>query len=429
HWDDIVDLVNSVVDNLAAIVSGNIGAAAGLVEGALARAIPTAIGFLASLLGLGDLGEDIKGILEKVREPVFAAVDWVLTNVIKPVIDAVAGGVDALFGKGKDDERRPEERKAALDSAMGEAQATLSDPNTSVADVKKALPVIKDRHQVKQLDMVVDQEQGDKEVVHVVGANSPQVMGPPVLKVVRQPVQRAEDGGGGAAAGVVTMQSPPATLDVDVEKEVQQLVAEAKARQSVEQAKYEALPAGPKKKKTYAGGEDKESPELPIGFTKSGWGLSAALSEDPSVMYQRLTSFGGLSEVQSAALKDPDLRPLMLPIHIEGETEDEWKERWHESYDKAVELSKSKPPPFPLPARYGLDRRGVAGIYYSSHAERQIYERTGSQAIGIAGPEPVCSECRAFLSSRAQGDSKIIVVADSLGNAVVFLRNGKIESR
>ena len=51
----IIALVNAIIDSIAAIAKGSIGVAATLVENALAKAIPVAIGFLASLLGLGDI--------------------------------------------------------------------------------------------------------------------------------------------------------------------------------------------------------------------------------------------------------------------------------------------------------------------------------------------------------------------------------------
>jgi len=39
------------------------------VEGALAKAIPVAIGFLASLLGLGDPAKPVRETIEKARSP------------------------------------------------------------------------------------------------------------------------------------------------------------------------------------------------------------------------------------------------------------------------------------------------------------------------------------------------------------------------
>ena len=65
----IMSLVNAIVGALSSVVSGNIGAMATAVENALARAIPVAISFLASLLGLG-------GISDKVREVVEGCAAW-----------------------------------------------------------------------------------------------------------------------------------------------------------------------------------------------------------------------------------------------------------------------------------------------------------------------------------------------------------------
>lgn len=66
----ILALVNAVIDSIAAIAKGAVGVAAGFVENALAKAIPVAIGFLASLLGLGDPSKPVRGFIEKARAPV-----------------------------------------------------------------------------------------------------------------------------------------------------------------------------------------------------------------------------------------------------------------------------------------------------------------------------------------------------------------------
>ncbi|MBJ7597144.1 hypothetical protein [Candidatus Nephthysia bennettiae] len=101
HASEIVDLVNSILDNLAAIVAGNIAAAAKLVEDSLAKAIPLVIGFLASLLGLGDFGGKIRGVIDKVRQPVNEAIDWVLGKVVKPMVGFVGKGASWAMGKAK----------------------------------------------------------------------------------------------------------------------------------------------------------------------------------------------------------------------------------------------------------------------------------------------------------------------------------------
>src|SRR5260370_36518761 len=70
-----IDLVNAIIDSMAAIAKGSIGLAAKWIEDALAKAIPVAIGFLASLLRLGDIRCTIKQTIEKGQAPVNKPID------------------------------------------------------------------------------------------------------------------------------------------------------------------------------------------------------------------------------------------------------------------------------------------------------------------------------------------------------------------
>jgi hypothetical protein len=79
----IMEFVNSVLDSIGAIAKGNIGIVADRVEGALAKALPVAISFLASLLGLGGISEKIRSIIDTVRAPINKAVDFVVKGAIK----------------------------------------------------------------------------------------------------------------------------------------------------------------------------------------------------------------------------------------------------------------------------------------------------------------------------------------------------------
>ena len=72
----IADLISAITDSIGAIARGSVGAAAKKVEAALAKSIPVAIGFLASLLGLGDITATIKRFIDRIREPVEAAIRW-----------------------------------------------------------------------------------------------------------------------------------------------------------------------------------------------------------------------------------------------------------------------------------------------------------------------------------------------------------------
>lgn len=78
----ILSFVNAVLDSVLSIAKGDIVPAAQAVEGALAKAIPVAIGFLASLLGVGDLGEKIKKVIDKIQEPINKVIDWLIKKAV-----------------------------------------------------------------------------------------------------------------------------------------------------------------------------------------------------------------------------------------------------------------------------------------------------------------------------------------------------------
>jgi hypothetical protein len=81
----IITLVNAIIDSIVAIASGNLSAAIDWVEKALAKAIPVAIGFLASLLGLGDISGTIRKLIDRAQAPINKAIDWVINNAVAVV--------------------------------------------------------------------------------------------------------------------------------------------------------------------------------------------------------------------------------------------------------------------------------------------------------------------------------------------------------
>lgn len=102
----ILDFVNTIIDSIANIVAGNLSGAAKMVEDSLARLIPLAIGFLASLLGLDGISEKVQKIIHAIQAPINKAIDWVLDKAIAlakklgidQLVKKVKGGID----KGKD---------------------------------------------------------------------------------------------------------------------------------------------------------------------------------------------------------------------------------------------------------------------------------------------------------------------------------------
>ncbi|HEU4324841.1 MAG TPA: hypothetical protein VFS21_16975, partial [Roseiflexaceae bacterium] len=99
----LASLVNSVIDSVMAIASGDIGGAASHIEQSLAKALPTVIGFLADLLGLGGISQKVQQIITKVRSPIEKAITWLVQKAV-----ALGKKLWALLkgkGKGKDKDK------------------------------------------------------------------------------------------------------------------------------------------------------------------------------------------------------------------------------------------------------------------------------------------------------------------------------------
>lgn len=90
----IASFVNAVFESISNIASGAIGTAATWIENALARAIPVILGFLGRLIGLGNISEQIRNIIARVRAPIDRGIDRVVNWVVsqgRRLMNAVTG--------------------------------------------------------------------------------------------------------------------------------------------------------------------------------------------------------------------------------------------------------------------------------------------------------------------------------------------------
>ncbi len=90
----LVAFVNTVIDSVADMVRGNVGAVVDKIEDVLGKMVPILIGFLANLVGLGGIGQKIREIVEKLQKPVNKALDFVINTGLKlagPIIRGISG--------------------------------------------------------------------------------------------------------------------------------------------------------------------------------------------------------------------------------------------------------------------------------------------------------------------------------------------------
>ena len=169
--------------------------------------VPIIIGFLASVIGLGGIGEKIREIVQTLQKPVNKALDFIIKTGLKlaaPIINAIkrsASWVKGKYEKGKawtkekiekgkawvkgkvgatrkrlvgkqPDERSPEEKARAVTAALEESEALMS-KRLPARELTAALPSIKKQYSLTELRMVVEEQTGMTERVHVEGAASP----------------------------------------------------------------------------------------------------------------------------------------------------------------------------------------------------------------------------------------------------------------
>jgi hypothetical protein len=93
----MLEIVNSFVEGVAEIASGNTKKAADFLERTLARGVPIVIGFLANQVGLTGIGKRIGEMIEKAREMVDKAISW----LVNKAVDTAFAVIDKIIATGK----------------------------------------------------------------------------------------------------------------------------------------------------------------------------------------------------------------------------------------------------------------------------------------------------------------------------------------
>ena len=179
--NQILDFVEAVVDSIANIARGAIGAAANWIEKALANMVPILIGFLASLIGLGGITEKIKSIIKKVQ----AKVDKAIDKAIKKIVDVVKKLFGKLTGKDKKDKRTEAEVQRDLNAAVRDATVLVNDESKDKEAIERGLPAIKSRYKLTEI-VVVETEEGEDEVADLVRATINPTLPTPTKKRIRK---------------------------------------------------------------------------------------------------------------------------------------------------------------------------------------------------------------------------------------------------
>ncbi len=169
---EIALVIKGFIDSIVAIASGAIDGAAKKVESILASILSLAIGFLAGFIGLGNVSDKVKGVLETVR----ATIDKALDAVIKWIVTSAKKLFAKAFGKGKDgktDERTSEAKAHDLRLAVEEGTVVADAHGDDLQAIRTKLAPIQRKYGLVKLDVANDG--GIKH--HLVGEINPTYVG------------------------------------------------------------------------------------------------------------------------------------------------------------------------------------------------------------------------------------------------------------
>lgn len=144
--NQILDLVESIVNSIAAIASGAIGAAANFVERTMARTIPVILDFLARFIGLGDVGAQVQTTIRNLQGAVDRmldrAVDWI-RNQARNLASRALGG---------DPTATPQQRLQNGVREGTQAVNRLPGNRIGIALIRPVLAAIRVRHNLRSLE-------------------------------------------------------------------------------------------------------------------------------------------------------------------------------------------------------------------------------------------------------------------------------------
>jgi Bacterial toxin 4 len=204
NGERIMKFVNTVIDSVRDILAGNIGTVVNKIDDVLGQMVPILIGFLASAIGIGGIGEKIKEILQKLQKPVNMAIDFLIKKGLQlaaPIIAKIKGIAGKVKGKieagkawvkgkvaagkewlksklpgAKQDEpetRTQEQMELDLKQAVNEGTAVANKAGQTKQAIIQELAGLEKKHALKSLKVVTDSKDKDKERVHIRGEVNP----------------------------------------------------------------------------------------------------------------------------------------------------------------------------------------------------------------------------------------------------------------
>jgi hypothetical protein len=125
----IAKFVDTILDSVADIVRGNVGGVVSKINDVLGQMVPIIIGFLASVIGLGGIGQKVRQIVEALKKPVNQALDFVIKTGLKlagPIVRGITRIGTKIRGTILGGDGSPAGRQKRLDAGMAKGVAAAN---------------------------------------------------------------------------------------------------------------------------------------------------------------------------------------------------------------------------------------------------------------------------------------------------------------
>jgi Domain of unknown function (DUF4157) len=155
--EQIAALTQAVFASIGNIAAGNVAGAANYVEQAMGRSLPVMISFLARLIGLGGISEQIKNVIKKIQAPIENAMNKVASFVVEKS-KSLLGKDDKKTKDGQPDERTVKQKEADIDKAIVEADQIMGKQGATPDTVKAKLPVLREKYKLTSIELVKEKE-------------------------------------------------------------------------------------------------------------------------------------------------------------------------------------------------------------------------------------------------------------------------------
>jgi hypothetical protein len=149
----ILALVEAIVDSIAAIAAGKLAQAANFVERSMARTIPVILGFLARLVGLGDVSTAVKNVITTIQAKVDKGIDIVINFIVtkaKALFGTDKPGAADPKAAGKDEDPK---WVAGVAGVSAEIEQMEGAGGLGAEDLQKAIPAWKQKYGFSALEV------------------------------------------------------------------------------------------------------------------------------------------------------------------------------------------------------------------------------------------------------------------------------------